>query len=304
MALKVYNPKTPGARALVDNGCMSRVIDAHTHILPDRFRSEPEAFLERDLTFRALFGQARNSRTAGADELIASMDEAGVDAAVVMGYGWTDLDTARLSNDYLLESAARHPGRLIPCCSVNPLWGDDALLEVRRCAAGGARGVGELHPDTQRLPGVPLDSLAPFMAVARELNLPLVVHASEPVGHVYPGKGTMTPELTLGLAEAFPRNRFVFAHFGGGLPLYAAMPEVAKSIANCRFDAAAAPFLYSSSIYRMAVDAAGADAIMFASDYPLVGQRRALEHLDAAGLDGAVRGRVAGANAAALFGVE
>lgn len=291
-------------RAQVDNGYMSRVIDAHTHILPDRFRSEPEVFLERDLTFRALFGHARNSRTIGADELIANMDDAGVDAAVVLGYGWTDLDTARLSNDYLLEAAARHPGRLIPGCSVNPLWGDDALQEVRRCAAGGARGVGELHPDTQRLIELPLDSLTPFMDTVRELGLPLVLHASEPVGHSYPGKGTMTPELTLKLIERFPGNRFVFAHFGGGLPLYAAMPEVAKTIANCRFDAAAAPFLYSSNIYRMAVDAVGADAIMFASDHPLVGLRRALEHLDAAGLEGEVRDKIAGANAAALFGTE
>ena len=83
--------------------------------------------------------------TASAEELVAEMDNSGVDVSVALGYGWTDLEAARLSNDYLVASTTDHDGRIVPFCSVDPGWGDDALIEVERCLSHGARGIGELH---------------------------------------------------------------------------------------------------------------------------------------------------------------
>ena len=42
---------------------------------------------------------------ASAEDLIAVMDEDGVDVAVAMGIGWSDYDTAREANDYIIEAA-------------------------------------------------------------------------------------------------------------------------------------------------------------------------------------------------------
>ena len=124
------------------------IIDFHTHVFPPRLVEERGAYSKRDGTLAALFADP-NAPMATAEDLISAMDESGVDAAVIMGVGWTDRGIAREANDYLLESAARYSGRLVPFCSVNPAWGEDALSEIDRCAASGARGVGELHPDTQ-----------------------------------------------------------------------------------------------------------------------------------------------------------
>jgi len=274
------------------------VIDSHTHILPDEFRVDRERWLAADRTFGTLFASPK-ARMASAEDLVREMDAAGVDMAVTAGYGWTSLDAARLSNDYALDAAGRHPGRIIPLCSVSPLWGSDALKEIERCAAGGARGIGELHPDTQGFLDSELGSLAPVMDCARSLGLPVLCHASEPVGHAYTGKGTVTPDLVEALVTAFPANTFIFAHLGGGLPFYALMPEVARLIERCYFDTAAWPLLYESRVFEVVTRAAGGDKILFGSDFPIVPMATALAGL--AGLEVTASRQVRGSNSAQLF---
>lgn len=251
------------------------IIDSHTHVLPDEFRADKERFLQRDATFRALFSSPR-AKTVSAEALLEEMDKNSVDRSVIAGYGWTDIETARLSNDYLLESAASSNGRLIPLCSVNPIWGRDAISEIERCYESGAKGIGELHPDSQNFLDADFATLSPLFSAAREMQLPVLMHASEPVGHSYPGKGTVTPEYSLALARSFKQNVIVFAHFGGGLPLYSLMPEVRKDLENVYFDSAASPFLYTPEIFDVCATAAGYDRILFASDFPVVKQGQAL----------------------------
>jgi predicted TIM-barrel fold metal-dependent hydrolase len=276
------------------------IIDSHTHILPEVFRSEKSRFLEKDGTFRALFSSDR-AASASSELLLEEMNRSEVDVSVVAGYGWTDLETAQLSNDYLLSSAVKSQGRLIPLCSVNPLWGRDAIEEIERCTEAGAKGIGELHPDSQNFLNADFATLAPFFSVARSLELPILIHASEPVGHNYPGKGTVTPEYSLALAQAFPENTLIFAHFGGGLPFYSLMPEVRRQLKNVYFDSAAFPFLYSPGVFATSSAAAGAEKILFASDFPLLSQERALMEFRAGDIDGAEFDAVLGENAQRLW---
>ena len=231
------------------------------------------------------------------------MDRAGVQVAVAAGYGWTDIDVAREVNDYALEAAEAHPGRIIPLCSANPIWGRAAIEEIERCAEAGARGVGELHPDSQNFLNSDFVTLAPFFDVARSHGLPVLMHTSEPVGHAYAGKGTVTPEYSLALAQAFPSNTFIFAHFGGGLPYFALMPEVRSALENVYFDSAAFPYLYRSEVFAASVIAAGVDRVLFASDFPIVTQQRALDELAEAGLSETERAAVLGENAARVFSI-
>lgn len=278
------------------------IVDSHTHILPDAFRDQRDRWLRADRTFGALFDDTA-ALTVSAGELISEMDGAGVDVSVALGYGWTDPDAARISNDYMLAAAADHPNRVVPFCSVDPGWGDAAVAEVERCLSLGARGIGELHADTQDWSPENPDGLRRLMALAEEAAVPVVVHASEPVGHRYPGKGEITPERLLALAAAFPGVTFVFAHFGGGLPFYALMPEVAGALSNTYFDTAAAPFLYRPDVYAVSVAAAGSDRILFGSDFPLIRQGRALHEARETRLTDAELARVLGGNAAELMGV-
>ena len=261
------------------------IVDALTHILPPYFNEHRDEALARDRTFAELFANPK-ARIVQAEHLLQEMERANVDRSVIAGFGWTDQELAKRSNDYLIESAINHPDVLIPLCSVNPLWPDDAApKEAERCLNFGARGIGELHADTQGWVEPPYDALADTMSVAREYAdnrnkiAFVVVHGSEPLGHTYPGKGTMTPDRLLRLAEQFPDNDFIFSHFGGGLPFYKHMPEVNSALDNVVFDSAASPFLYEPDVYATVENLIGSDRIFFASDFPIMTQRRALDHL-------------------------
>jgi predicted TIM-barrel fold metal-dependent hydrolase len=277
------------------------IIDFHTHVLPDEFRTDRSRILRSDPTFRAMFSSP-TARTASADDLLSEMDAAGVDRAVVLGYGWWDPAVARIANDYLIESSKRSNGRLIPFCSVNPRWGKGAIAEAVRCAEAGARGIGELHPDTQEFDVADASVMQPLMSAAEALDLIVTTHGSEPVGHAYPGKGTVTPDRLFRLALHFPRVRFVFAHWGGGLPFYGLMPEVARAMGRVWFDSAATAFLYNANVFRTVATAAGIDRIVFGSDYPLVSIRRAFTDAIGAALSPRESEAIFSGNALALLG--
>ena len=260
--------------------------DFHTHIFPPDLRARRERWLEKDATFADMFADPA-ARMASAEDLLRAMDEDGVRRAAAMGMGWTDAGLARESNDYIIEAARRYPDRIIPFCSVNPAWGGDAAAsETDRCARLGARGIGELHPDTQ---GFDLASdVRPILEVADEFRLALTVHSSEPVGHLYPGKGDTTPRELMKLIETareYPGVKIICAHWGGGLPFYALMPEVRAALANVWFDTAATPFLYSRRVFSVAAALVGAGKILPASDFPLMRFARIRRQIRRAGMN-------------------
>ena len=278
------------------------IVDFHTHILPPDIIVDRSSYLARDGTLAALFADPQ-APMCTAEELISAMDEAGVDMAVTLGIGWTNPEIARLSNDYLLESATRYPRRLVPFCSANPAWGDAALREVERCARQGAKGVGEIHPDTQGFDFASPEAMGPFMEVLRSLWLILLTHSSEPVGHNYPGKGSITPSVLMRFVERYQDVPIVCAHWGGGLPFYNLMPEVHSALANTYFDSAASPFLYRASIFSVAPPLIGPGSVLFGSDYPLVKPARIIRQIRAASLLDHEKKAILGGNAMKLLGI-
>jgi len=238
---------------------------------------------------------------AGVDDLLAAMDRDGVDRAVVMGMGWTDQDSAAEANDYIIQAVADNPDRLSGFCSVNPAWGEPAYTEAKRCIAAGLIGIGELHADTQGFDISSVPEMAPIMEMARADALPVLVHASEPVGHRYPGKGSTTPDKLYRFIQNFPGNPIICAHWGGGLPFYSLMPEVKESLKLVYFDSAASPFLYRPEVFPAAAELVGAGKVLFASDYPLMDMSRPLEQARSMGLAPDVEERLLSGNAAKLF---
>ena len=229
------------------------------------------------------------------------MDRDGVDRAVVMGMGWTDQDSAAEANDYIIQAVADNPDRLSGFCSVNPAWGEPAYTEAKRCIAAGLIGIGELHADTQGFDISSVPEMAPIMEMARADALPVLVHASEPVGHRYPGKGSTTPDKLYRFIQNFPGNPIICAHWGGGLPFYSLMPEVKESLKLVYFDSAASPFLYRPEVFPAAAELVGAGKVLFASDYPLMDMSRPLEQARSMGLAPDVEERLLSGNAAKLF---
>lgn len=274
------------------------IVDSHTHIFPPEVIRQRDLYRRRDAWFGALYADPR-ARLATADELIQAMDAAGVDVAVTFGFGWADPGLCRLANDYTLAAVRAHPGRLVGLAVVNPR-SPEAVAEIERCAAGGLRGVGELMPDGQGYALGDVDTLAPLMEAAQALGWPVLTHATEPVGHRYPGKGRPSLEGAVRLASRFPETTLILAHWGGGLPFYELMPEVRAALANVYYDTAASSFLYNDAIYALASRLVG-ERLLFGSDYPLLAPGRLLERVRAAGLPAESLAAMLGKNAARLY---
>jgi len=279
------------------------IIDFHTHVFSPQIKKNRSKYIDDDPSFAMIYSQS-DAKMATADELISSMDKDGVDISVIVNYGWTTHELCVETNDYILESIARYPDRLIGFCSVQPNSYEAAIDEIERCVKGGIKGVGEMRPDIQLLDLLDEEVMKPFTEVIARHQLILLTHASEPVGHDYPGKGSITPDMLYPFITSYPDLTIVCAHWGGGLPFYALMPEVQKAMANVFFDTAASPFLYSPQVYNQVTRLVGADKILFGSDYPLMPQSRLLKEIDSLELPEESKNLILSGNARRLLGIK
>ncbi len=278
------------------------IIDFHTHIFPPGIIENRDSYLGRDPCFDILYADPK-AKLATADGLIANMDEEGIDISVVLNIGWSSHELCRETNDYIMEAIARYPDRLVGFCAVQPLAGENALVELERCAQGAIKGIGELRGDTQGFDLADEATMAPIARVAIEHHLVFLTHSSEPVGHSYPGKGTITPDILYRFIQNFPDLVVVCAHWGGGLPFYALMPEVAKALSNVYFDTAASPFLYQDNIFEHVAEILGADKILFGSDHPLIRQNRIVKAIHSLNIPEDAKSMILGGNAQRILGL-
>lgn len=248
------------------------IVDIHTHIFPPRLIEARARLADADPAFAEIYRDPK-AKMATAEDLLASMDAAGVDVSVACGFWWRDPAVAAEHAAYLVQAAAASRGRIVPFVSGGPVPGAAGLGEVR-----------EADP-------VRIDAGA----------LPLLVHASEEAGHAYPGKaGGLSPGGIWRLLELQPQARVIAAHWGGGLPFFALMPEVRAHIEAGRliFDTAASAYLYDASVFRLGIALAGREAVAWGSDFPLRSQARDRAEVEAALSDEADRAAVLGGNAA------
>jgi predicted TIM-barrel fold metal-dependent hydrolase len=276
------------------------IIDFHTHIFPPWLRERRNEYSRADPCFALLYSQPK-ARMATAEELIANMDEAGIDLSVVLNAGWVSHELCVKTNDYILESVSRYPTRLVGFCAIQPGAGDAAIAELERCAKAGAKGIGELRSDVQGFDLSDKETMKPVVDAVLKHGLIFLTHSSEPVGHEYSGKGSITPDILYSFITVFPNLKIVCAHWGGGLPFYALMPEVAKALANVFFDTAATVFLYKAEIFEQVSRIIGSDKILFGTDYPLMNQNRVIAQVQSARLTKEDKSRILGANAQKLL---
>lgn len=276
------------------------IIDFHTHIFPPEVRDGRAAYVRRDATFAEMYSSPKAKIATGGD-LLRSMEEAGVDASVALGFAWREQEVISRHNEYLLEASAKSGGRIIPFCAVNPSL-PEAQDEARRCADGGARGFGELRPDSQGWdPNGPAgDWLAAFAAASGML---LLFHVTEPVGHAYPGKKGGALANFYEFAKKHPEVRIVGAHLAGGLPFYEPMTRVREALENVWIDTAAQPLLYDRSVYGQLCGATERERLLFGSDYPLIEQPRQIAEIRDAVQDAGHAAQVLGGSAARLLGL-
>ena len=258
-------------------------IDFHTHLFPPDICHHREHYCARDPWFNELYSNPR-AHLASAEDLIAEMDASGVAASVAFSFAWTDLGLIEETNTYILDAMRRYPQRIYGMAVLQPLATSHAVHELERCVQAGMIGLGELMPHGQDYRLSDIHLLTPLMEIVRHYQLLVLSHCSEPVGHIYPGKGNISLPDIVTFLTAFPDIRFVAAHWGGGLPFYTLMPEIRRITTHVWYDTAATVYLYHDSIFPVVADVVGADRILFGSDYGLLRQRRVIDHIIHSGL--------------------
>jgi predicted TIM-barrel fold metal-dependent hydrolase len=191
-----------------------------------------------------------------AQQLLAAMDDNGVDKSVVFGFPWQDPALFKMHNDYILEAVQRHPDRLIGLGCFDP-WSSEAAREAERCLDSGLGGIGELAFYRSGIEETSLDRLAAVMDICRERGRPILIHTNEPVGHAYPGKTPNTLAQIYRLISRFPDNTIVLAHWGGGLFFFSLLKKEVKDRLRNVYSTRRPPFLYDPQIYRMAIQSVG-----------------------------------------------
>jgi predicted TIM-barrel fold metal-dependent hydrolase len=276
------------------------IIDFHTHIFPRAIRDNREAYFPPEPAFALLYDNP-GAKMVGAADIVAAMDQQGVDKSVIFGFPWQNSQTSTINNDYIIESVDRYPQRLIGFCCLDP-FSPDAAAEAARCLEAGLSGIGELAFYQSGIDDNTLDALAPLMDICRDKNLPLMIHTNEPIGHIYPGKTPNTLRQIYNLVKRFPKNNIVLAHWGGGIFFFNLLKkEVKKIFEHVYFDTAASPFLYDPVIYRYAKEIVGLDKILFGSDFPLLKPARYFKELETSGLPESDIKAICGLNAAYLL---
>jgi uncharacterized protein len=281
---------------------LSPIVDSHVHVFPRYVFENRDDLVARDRWFGELYANSR-ARLASSEDLLESMTDSAIDVSVLCGFPWSDPGLCKHHNDYMAESTKQHPSALSWLATVLPT-DPTTPEEAARAFELGAAGIGELNADGQGFDLAKPGELAALVEVCLEYDRPIMFHTSEPVGHAYPGKGTATPTKLLTFLECFPEVRVVAAHWGGGLPFYEMMPEVAELTRNVVYDSAATTYLYRFPVFRTVIDLVGPRRVLFASDYPVLGQERFRTRVMRLGIPTDTLSLIMSENARAVYRIE
>ncbi|MDQ7784256.1 MAG: amidohydrolase family protein [Desulfomonilaceae bacterium] len=276
------------------------IIDSHVHLLPRRVQHDRTPFCRSDSAFGSIYSSSK-AKLVSETDILHYMDRYGIEKAIVFGFPWEDPGLVRENNDEIWSFHQKHPERIIPFAVLTSGQREPSLKEAARTLEGGFAGFGELAMYHHGWRLADFEALSPSLQLAQMKRVPVIIHVNEPVGHHYPGKIPVDFRGLLRIIKAHAEVDFILAHFGGGIFVYALMPEVAKILSRTYLDTAASPYLYDPKVFRVAADIMGVDKILFGSDYPLLPLSRYVKQLEEAGIDGDMRERILGRNLADLL---
>ena len=249
---------------------MSGIIDSHVHRYPPEVIADPAAWANahNEPYWAKLVAPDGLQGWADKDRMLRDMDAAGIEKAVIQGWYWENQSTCDEANRWHARWVKENPDRFVALASIQPRDGTKAIEGLKIALDSGCSGVGELHPWVQ---GWSLESetWVEIAQTCEKNGLPVCFHATETVGRNYAGNVATPLGEYIALAKRRPSLKIVLAHWGGGLPFFMLNKWTSKMLANVYFDTAASPLLYDSRVWKTVVELAGADKILFGSDYPL-----------------------------------
>ena len=249
------------------------IIDAHVHVRVDGSGA------------RALGKILRLADRAGFDKLFVTED-------IALKYDMPE------GNRQLGEALKRYPDRLIGYVSIpSARYGQAAVEEIQHCyEVYGMKGVKMVH----RVSGLGSyhiitsfdePQMYPIVEKAAELGMPLLLHA--------------TPEECGALSQRVPEAIIIMAHSGGCPTAWGDWPkaiETAKRCPNIYLDTASSQV--DMGYIEAAVEAVGAERVVFGTDLPLLDPFTQLAKVTGADLTEEDKGLILGGNIARLIEMD
>lgn len=204
------------------------------------------------------------------ETIVGLLDEAAISRAVIMSYRDAP-GPEEGALEYVAKAVQRYPDRLLAYARMNPRFGDEAVeLFDRAIREYKMRGL-KLHPVTYVMHPASEPTLNLIRHAAR-LDVPTLFHC---------GDEEFTMPLQIAEAAALvPEATIILGHMGGYFHAKDAI-RVAKRHPNLILETSAMPY---PRMIKEAVDALGAERILFASDGPGCAPSIEVEKVRRAGL--------------------
>ncbi|KAA2245012.1 amidohydrolase [Chitinophaga agrisoli] len=264
-----------------------KVIDMHVHVSVKE--SENHAFSAQ--------------RTNTIQDILAFMPRSSIVKSVIITMARQgDMQDTRFRNDSIIALSHRYPS-LIPICSVHPMDGDSAFIEMERVHKQGVQII-KLHPNSQHF-DVAVPEVAALVKKAGELHMVLLFDSYSPLDGDEIGKLIM-------LAAMNQDARFIFAHMGmvnfPQLLTIEALKKYPWYKSNIWFDVSAIAPILGNSPFRdqlvWTIRTIGIDQFMFGSDFPLFDPTEAIKSVHAMGLTKEEEQKLFYTNATRLLGLQ
>ncbi len=234
-----------------------KIIDTHVHVFPDNLAEKVRSFLEA--YYKVPF-RGKGTR----DDILTSMREGRIHISLVFSTA-TKAAQVQTINDYIAGLVRDNP-EFIGFGTIHPDF-PNVTNEIKRIQELGLRGI-KLHPDFQQL----------FLDEKRMMKIYGAIEGKLPVlCHVGDQNSDFSSPRRLGkIADTFPGLTIIAAHFGG----YSQWNDAERYVIgkrNVYIDTSSSlPWMPQEQALRI-IHNHGADRVLFASDYPIVYQKDAVQ---------------------------
>ena len=264
------------------------IIDAHTHVFPEKIAEKSISILENIGKQKAVIGGT-------ATDLINSMTKSGVDISVVLPVV-TKPQQFESINRFAVE--LNKYSKIISFAGIHPLCENiNKLLDFIK--ESGFKGV-KLHPDYQET-DISDSGYIRIIEGCRKRNLKVIIHAG--LDPAYPDHIHCPPDMSADIVKSLTKDKpfIVLAHLGGtnqidsverhliGLPVYMDTSFVLDSIERER-------------VYNL-IKSHGYEKILFATDSPWRDATQYINIIKTLPLNDTERDAIFGNNCARLLGL-
>jgi|TARA_Y100000310_G_scaffold273374_1_gene288805 hypothetical protein len=253
--------------------------------------------------FRKYGVEDRFQRGFTVDEVLAEMDDAGVDIGVASSFKF--LDSWVVSNDENAAYVREAPDRFIGAFTVDIRDPMPGMREFRRCVEELGYKAFRLEPfqcgDGRTTAPPPTDRIYwPFYVACCEYDIPLCIQ----VGHTGPllpsecGRPIYLDEVAL----TFPELKILGTHVGD--PWQDEMLILAWKHPNVYVEASARPARHWTESVRKFSGGYGQDKMIWATDYPLLPFKRTVDDVYDCGFSPEATRKILRDNAAKAFKID